>query len=74
MEPPNKLGNFPGGSDGRESACKAGGLGLIPGSGGHPGGGKGSPPRYSCQYSSTDRGAWRATVLGVAEGQTQLSD
>ena len=32
MEPPNKLGNFPGGSDGRESACKAGGLGLIPGS------------------------------------------
>ena len=54
MEPPNKLRVFPGGSDGRESACKAGDLGLIPGLGRHPGGGKGSPPQYSCQYSSTE--------------------
>ena len=35
--------SFPGGSDGKESACDAGDLGLIPGSGRSPGGGNGSP-------------------------------
>ena len=39
---------FPGGSDGKESACKAGDPGLIPGSGRSPGEGKGYPLRYSC--------------------------
>ena len=39
---------FPGGSDGRESACNAGDLGLIPGSGRPPGGGHGNPRQYSC--------------------------
>ena len=33
---------FPGGSDGKESACNAGGLGLIPGLGRSPGGGHGN--------------------------------
>ena len=39
---------FPGGSDGKESACNAGDLGLIPGSGRSPGGGHGNPLQYSC--------------------------
>ena len=39
---------FPGGSDGKESACKAGKPGLIPGSGIPPGGGHGNPVQYSC--------------------------
>ena len=39
---------FPGGSDGKESACGAGGLGSILGLGRFPGGGYGSPFQYSC--------------------------
>ena len=39
---------FPGGSDGKESACSAGDLGLIPGLGRSPGGGHGDPLQYSC--------------------------
>ena len=38
------LGDFPGGSDGKESACNGGDLGLIPGLGG----GHGNPCQYSC--------------------------
>ena len=39
---------FPGGSDGKESACRVGDLGLIPGWGRCPGGGHGYPLQYSC--------------------------
>ena len=39
---------FPGGSDGEESTCNMGDLGLIPGLGRSPGGGHGNPPQYSC--------------------------
>ena len=39
---------FPGGSDGKESACNVGDLGLIPGLGRSPGGGHGNPLQYSC--------------------------
>ena len=39
---------FPGGSDGKESACKAGNLGSIPGLGRSPGGVHGNPLQYSC--------------------------
>ena len=39
---------FPGGSDGKESACNAGDLGSIPGSGRPPGGGHGNPLQYCC--------------------------
>ena len=39
---------FPGGSDGKESACNAGDLGSIPGLGRFPGGGHGNPLQYSC--------------------------
>ena len=48
---------FPGGSDGRESACNAGDLGLIPGSGKSPGEGNGNPLQYSCLENPMDRGA-----------------
>ena len=59
------LWGFPGGSDGKESACNAGDLGLIPGSGISPGEGKGYLLHYSCLENSKDRGAWQATVHGV---------
>ena len=39
---------FPGGSDGKESACNAGNLGSMPGLGRSPGGGHGNPLQYSC--------------------------
>jgi len=45
-------------------------LGLIPGLGKSPGEGKGYPLQYSSLENSIDRGAWRATVHGVAKGQT----
>ena len=61
---------FPGGSDGKESACSAGDLGSIPGSGESPGEGNGNPLQYSCLENSVDRGAWPAVVHGVAKSQT----
>ena len=48
---------FPGGSDGTESACNAGHLGLIPGLGRSPGEGNGNPLQYFCQGNPMDRGA-----------------
>ena len=65
---------FSGGSDGTESACNAGELGLIPGSGRPPGEGNGNPIQYSCLGISKDRGACWAAVHGVTESWTQLSD
>ena len=65
---------FPGGSDGKESACNAGDMGLIPGLGRSPGEGHGNPLPYSCLVNPMDRGAWRATVHGVANSWTRLSD
>ena len=65
---------FLGGPDGKESACNAGDLGSIPGSVRSPGEGNGNPLQYSCLENPMDRGAWRATVHGVAESGTQLSD
>ena len=51
---------FPSGSDGKESACSAGGPRLSPGSGRSPGGGKDNPLQYSCLNNPIDRGAWQA--------------
>ena len=65
---------FPGGSEGKASACNAGDPGYIPGSGRSPGKGNGNPLQYSCLENSTDREAWWATVHGVAKSQTRLSD
>ena len=56
---------FLGGSDSKESTCKAGDMGSIPGLGRSPGKGNGNPLQYSCPENSMDRGAWRATVHGV---------
>jgi len=58
------LWNFPGDSDGKESACNAGDLGSIPGSGRPPGKGNGSSLQYSCLGNPMDRGTWYATVHG----------
>ena len=55
---------FPGGSDGKESACSVGDLGPIPESGRSPGEGNGHPLQYSCLENPMDRAAWWATVLG----------
>ena len=58
---------FPGSSDGKESACNAAELGSILGSGRYLGEGNGNPPHCSCLENITDRGAWQATVHGVAK-------
>ena len=63
-----------GGSDGKASAYNVGDLGSIPGSGRSPGEGNGNPLQYSCLENPMDGGVWQATVHGVAESQTQLSD
>ena len=55
---------FSDGSDSKESACNAGGLGLIPGWGRTLGEGNGNPLQYSCLENPMDRGAWWATVHG----------
>ena len=65
---------FPGGSEGKESACSAGEPGSIPRSGRSPGEGIGYPLQYSCLENSMDRGAWQATVHGVTKSRTQLSN
>ena len=64
---------FPGCSDGKESACNAGGLGSISGLGRSPGEGNGNTPQYSCLENSMDRGAWWATIHGVTKSWTLLS-
>ena len=63
-------GNFPHVSHGKEFACSAGDLGLITGSARSPGEGNDNALQSSCLEDSMDRGAWQATVHGVAESQT----
>ena len=60
---------FPGGSAGKEFACNAGDLGLIPELGRSPREGKGNPLQYSCLENSMD-----CIVYGVAKSWTHLSD
>ena len=50
---------FPGGPDGKESACNAGDQGLIPGSGRSPGEGNAYLLQHSCPETLMDRGAWQ---------------
>ena len=64
------LMDFPGSSDGKASACNAGDLGSIPGSGRSPEERNGNPLQYSCLENPMDGGAWQATVHGVAKSQT----
>ena len=63
--------SFPCGSAGKESACNAGDLGLIPGLGRFPGEGNGYPLQYFCLENSKDRGAWWATVHGSQRDTTE---
>ena len=57
---------FPGGSNSKESAYNVGDLGSILGLERSSGGGHGNPFHYSCLENPMDRGAWQATVHGVA--------
>ena len=63
---------FLGGSVCKQSACNAGDTGSILGSGRSPGGGHGNPLQYSGLENPRHRGAWWATVHGVAKSWTQL--
>ena len=56
------------------NAGDTGDVGMIPGSGRSPGGGNGNPLQYSYLENPMDRGAWWATVHGVAKSRTRLSD
>ena len=57
----------------KEPSHGAGDLGSIPGLGRSPGEGNGNSLQYSCLGNPMDRGAWRATVHGVANSRMQLS-
>ena len=65
---------FPGGSEVKVSACNAGDLGSIPGSGKSPEEGNGNPLQYSCLENPMDGGAWWATVHRIAKSRTRLSN
>ena len=67
---PRCLWGFPGGSGVKASACNAGDLDSIPGSGRSPGEGNGNPLQYSCLENPMDGGAWWTTVHGVAKSRT----
>ena len=64
---------FPGGAEGKESTCSAGDLGSTPGLERSPGEGNSNPLQYSCLENLMDTGAWRVTVHGVTNSQTQLN-
>ena len=68
------LGGFPGGSDGKESACSAGDPGSVPALERSHGEGNGYLLQCSSLENPMDRGAWWATVHGVAKSQTWLSN
>ena len=64
---------FPHSSVSKNSACNAGDTGLIPRLGKSPGEGNGNPLQYSFLENPMDRGAWWATVHGVARVGHNLS-
>ena len=57
--------SFPGGSDGKESACNSKDPGLILGLGRSPREHNGYPLQHSCLENAMDKGAWQAMVPGV---------
>ena len=61
------LQDLPGGSGVKNLPANAGDVGLILALGIFLGEGDGNPPQYSCLGNPMDRGAWWATVHGVAE-------
>ena len=58
----------------KNAPANAGDTGLVPESGRSPGEGNGNPLQYSSLENPMDRGAWQATVKGVAKSQTQFSE
>ena len=64
---------FPGGSVVKNPQTNAGDTGLIPGSGRSPEEANGNPLQYSCLGNPMDRGAWWATVHGVAKFRHDLA-
>ena len=52
---------------GKESACNAGDMSLIPGLGRSSGRGHGNPPQYFCLKNPIGRGGWWATVYVTAK-------
>ena len=64
--------DFSGGSVVRNTPANVGDTSLISESGRFSGQGNGYPLQYSCLGNPMDRGAWRATVCGVAKSRTQL--
>ena len=64
---PSSAVGFAGGSDCQESVCKAGNMGLIPGSERSPGEGNGNTFRYSCLGNPMDAGAWWVTTSQTVE-------
>ena len=68
---------FPGGAVVKKKVPASAGyvrdVDSIPGLGRFPGGGNGSPFQYSCLENPKDRGAWWATVHGVAKSWIKLS-
>ena len=67
---PHTHTGLPCGSDGKESSCNVGDLGSIPGSGRPLEEGKATHSSILAWRIPMDRGAWRATVLGVATSRT----
>ena len=64
------LKGFPGGSDGKESACNAGDLGLIPGSGRSLGEGNGNPLQYFCLGNPMDKEPGTLQSMGSQKSWT----
>ena len=63
-----------GSSDGKACVYNVGDPGSIPELGRSSGEGNGNPLQYYCLENPKDRGAWKATVHGVAKSRTRLSD
>ena len=63
----HSIEGFPGGSVVKNLPANAEDVDSIPGSGRSPGEGNGNPIKYSCLGNPMDRGAWWATVHGVAK-------
>ena len=63
--------NRTGSSDGKESACSAGDLGLSPGLKRSPGEGHGNPLQHSCLENPMEREAWWAIVHTGEQSQTR---
>ena len=61
----SSVAGFPGGSDGKESACSVGDPGSVHDLGRSPGEGNGNLLQYSCLENSMDKGVWQVLVHGL---------